>query len=148
MTCPSERWQGLSAAPRPASQTLAKTERTEESNALPLLLVSAMEVVRARAVQANPGQPDELSTLLKCHNAVDSPSRRASRCLSRRALMTQLYQSEAMIGATLLSFYSPPPLIYSPPPTQSHLERGLHAPSSTVEAAEGGGADCGRGFEV
>lgn len=99
-----------------------------------------------RAMRANPEQPGELATLLKCHNAVDSALPRASRCLSRRALMTQLYQSEAMIGAPLLSFYSPP--VPPPLPTQSHLERGLRAPSSTVEGAEGGCVDCGRGFEV
>lgn len=41
-------------------------------------------------------------------------------------------------------------LLVQPPPTHthSHLERGLRAPSSPVEAAEGGGVDCGRGFEV
>lgn len=59
----------LGLPPKPSQ---IQNEGGKESNALPLLLISTMRVLRMRAMRANPEQPGELATLLKCHNAVDS----------------------------------------------------------------------------
>lgn len=55
--------------------------------------------------------------------------------------MTQLYQSEAMIGATLLSFSSPPPFLCSPPPhTHTATWNGVYVPPQAQSKPQKGAA--------
>lgn len=98
-------------------------------------------------VCANLKEPDKLSTLLRCHNAVDSPLTEGKQVPLPQSTNDPIISIRSHDWCyTPLLLLSSSPHIQAPP--KSHLDWGLRAPSSTVEPAEGGGVDCGRGFEV
>lgn len=98
-------------------------------------------------VCTNLKEPEKLSTLLRCRNAVDSPLTEGKQVPLPQSTNDPIISIRSHDWCyTPLLLLSSSPHIQAPP--KSHLDWGLRAPSSTVEAAEGGGVDCGRGFEV